>query len=132
MGAGQLAQTFHLICARCAEPCRGRELLPSSKLSIKKAKKRRPRVYLVSFDGKFHKEKMTQDLRKAAKHDPVAGNSRLHLLSNQIVHLARGKNSALWSFILKQLCDQTVCRLHFNLFSSQKEKKSWSPRWRRP
>ena len=52
---------------------------------------------------------MTQDLRKAAKHDPVAGNSRLHLLSNQIVHLARGKNSALWSFILKQLCDQTVC-----------------------
>ena len=132
MGAGQLAQISHLICARCAEPCRGRELLPSSKLSIKKAKKRRPRVYLVSFDGKFHKEKMTQDLRKAAKHDPVAGNSRLHFLSNQIVHLTRGKNSVLWSFLQKQLCDQTVCRPHFNIFSGRKEKKNGSPGWRRP
>ena len=124
MGAGQRAQISHLICARCAEPCRGQELLPASRLSIKKGNKRRTSGCLVSFDGKFHKEKMTQDLGKAAKHDPVAGNSRLHLLSNQIIHLARGKNSALWSFILKQLCDQTVCRLHFNIFSSQRKRKA--------
>ena len=131
MGAGQLAQISHLICAPCAELCRGRELLPSSKLS-KKAKKRRTSGCLVSFDGKFHNKKMTQDLRKAAKHDPVTGNSRLHFLSNQIVHLTRGKNSVLWSFIQKQIYDQTVCRLHFNIFSSQEEKKNGSPGWRRP
>ena len=93
---------------------------------------RRTSGCLVSFDGKFHKEKMTQDLGKAAKHDPVTGNSRLHFLSNQIVNLTRGKNSVLWSFIQKQIYDQTVCRLHFNIFSSQKEKKNGSPGWRRP